>query len=88
VLSGNSYKWDGENRIVRFASSANNTGSSFTYDGLGRLVRVVGTHGGAIMADHSYTWCGNVRCLARDNTQSGSPVSTQGRAALDQRYMF
>jgi hypothetical protein len=24
----------------------------------------VGTHGGAITADHSYTWCGNVRCLA------------------------
>jgi RHS repeat-associated protein len=77
VLSGNSYKWDGENRIVRFTSSANNTGSSFTYDGLGRLVRVVDTHGGAITADHSYTWCGNVRCLAHDNTQSGSPVSTQ-----------
>jgi RHS repeat-associated protein len=77
VLSGNSYKWDGENRIVRFASSANNTGSSFTYDGLGRLVRVVDTHGGAITADHSYTWCGNVRCLAHDNTQGGSPVSTQ-----------
>jgi RHS repeat-associated protein len=77
VLSGNSYKWDGENRIVRFASSANNTGSSFTYDGLGRLVRIVDTHGGTITADHSYTWCGNVRCLAHDNTQSGSPVSTQ-----------
>jgi RHS repeat-associated protein len=77
VLSGNSYKWDGENRIVRFSSSTNNTGSSFTYDGLGRLVRVVDTHGGAITADHSYTWCGNVRCLAHDNTQSGSPVSTQ-----------
>jgi RHS repeat-associated protein len=77
VLSGNSYKWDGENRIVRFASSANNTGSSFTYDGLGRLVRIVDTHGGAITADHSYTLCGNVRCLAHDNTQSGSPVSTQ-----------
>jgi RHS repeat-associated protein len=77
VLGGNSYKWDGENRIVRFASSANNTGSSFTYDGLGRLVRVVDTHGGTITADHSYTWCGNARCLAHDNTQSGSPVSTQ-----------
>ena len=77
VLSGNSYKWDGANRVVRFANSANNTGSVFTYDGLGRLVRVVDTHAGAITADHSYTWCGNVRCLAHDNTQSGSPVSTQ-----------
>jgi RHS repeat-associated protein len=77
VLSGNSYKWDGANRVVGFANSANNTGSSFTYDGLGRLVRVVDTHAGAVTADHSYTWCGNVRCLAHDNTQSGSPVSTQ-----------
>ena len=77
VLSGKSYKWDGVNRIVRFANTANNTGSSFTYDGLGRLVRVVDTHAGAITADHSYTWCGSVRCLAHDNTQSGSPVSTQ-----------
>jgi RHS repeat-associated protein len=63
--------------IVRFANSANNTGSSFTYDGLGRLVRVVDTHGGTISADHSYFWCGAVRCLAHDNTQAGSPVSTQ-----------
>jgi RHS repeat-associated protein len=77
VLSGNSYKWDGANRLVRFASSTNNTGSSFTYDGLGRLVRVVDTHAGAITADHSYTWCGNFRCLAHDNTQANSPVSTQ-----------
>ena len=74
--------WDGENRLVRFASSSNNTGSSFTYDGLGRLVRVVDTQDGAITADHSYFWCGAVRCLAHDNTQSGSPSarSTSRRA--------
>jgi RHS repeat-associated protein len=77
VLSGKSYKWDRANRMVHFANTANNTGSTFVYDGLGRLVRVVDTHAGAITADHSYTWCGNVRCLAHDNTQSGSPVSTQ-----------
>jgi RHS repeat-associated protein len=77
VLSGKSYKWDGANRMVHFANTANNTGSTFVYDGLGRLVRVVDTHAGAITADHSYTWCGTTRCLAHDNTQSGSPVSTQ-----------
>jgi RHS repeat-associated protein len=77
ALSGKSYKWDGANRIVRFANTANNTGSSFTYDGTGHLVRVVDTHAGAITADHSYTWCGNIRCLAHDNTQTGSPVTTQ-----------
>jgi RHS repeat-associated protein len=77
LLSGVSYKWDGENRLVLLTNIGNNTGSSFTYDGLGRLVRVVDTHNGAITADHSYTWCGSSVCLAHDNTQSGSPVSTQ-----------
>jgi RHS repeat-associated protein len=77
ALSGKSYKWDGANRILRFADTATDTASSFTYDGLGRLVRVVDTHGAAKTADHSYMWCGTMRCLAHDNTQRGSPVSTQ-----------
>ena len=77
VLGGNSYKWDGADRVVSFTNTANNTASSFTYDGLGRLVRVVDTQDGTITADHSYTFCGQDRCLAHDNTQSGSPVSTQ-----------
>jgi RHS repeat-associated protein len=76
-LAGKSYKWDGANRIVKFSNSASNTTSSFTYDGLGRLVRVVDTHAGAITADHAYTWCEKNRCLAHDNTQTNSPVSTQ-----------
>lgn len=77
ALSGNSYKWDGANRVVSFTNTSNNTASSFTYDGLGRLVRVVDTRDGAITADHSYTFCASALCLAHDNTQSGSPVSTQ-----------
>lgn len=76
-LGGKSYVWDGANRIIHFANAANNTGSSFTYDGLGRLVRVVDSKGGTVTADHSYFWCGPTRCLAHDNTESGSPVSTQ-----------
>lgn len=77
VLGSNTYKWDGANRVVRFTNSVNKTSSSFIYDGLSRLVRVVDTTSGAISADHSYTWCGATRCLAHDNTQSGSPVSTE-----------
>lgn len=77
TLGGNSYTWDGANRVVAFSNAANNTSSSFTYDGLGRLVRVVDSSGGVVVADHSYTWCGTTRCLAHDNTQSGSPVSSQ-----------
>ena len=76
ALGGNVYVWDGANRLVSFSGTANNT-SSFTYDGLGRLVRVVDTDNGSVIADHSYLWCGSVRCLAHDNTQSGSPVSAQ-----------
>jgi RHS repeat-associated protein len=76
VTGSASYTWDGANRIVNFSDGSNNT-SSFTYDGLGRLVRVVDSSGGVVVADHSYFWCGTVRCLARDNTQSGSPVSAQ-----------
>jgi RHS repeat-associated protein len=40
-------------------------------------VRVVDKSSGTVTADHSYFWCGSLRCLAHDNTQSGSPVSTQ-----------
>jgi RHS repeat-associated protein len=77
MLSGKAYKWDGANRIVSFRNTAANTASSFIYDGLSRLVRVVDTTAGTVTADHSYTWCGSMRCLAHDNTQSGSPVSTE-----------
>ncbi len=77
TLAGKNYSWDGANRLVRFSSTANGTTSAFSYDGVGRLVRIVDTKGGVTTADHSYTWCGPVRCLAHDNTQSGSPVSTQ-----------
>ena len=48
----------------------------FVYDGLGQLVRVVDIANGAITADHTYLWCGYVRCAAHDNAQTGSPIST------------
>jgi RHS repeat-associated protein len=75
-LGANSYTWDGANRIISFAG-AGNKASTFTYDGLNRLVRIVDTTSGTVTADHSYFWCGSVRCLAHDNTQTGSPVTTQ-----------
>lgn len=40
-------------------------------------MRVVDSSSGTVVADHSYFLCGTVRRLAHDNTQSGSPVSTQ-----------
>jgi RHS repeat-associated protein len=77
ALGGNTYTWDGANRLLTFANSVAGTSSTFTYDGLGRLVQVVDSTGSSTTANHSYTWCGSVRCLAHDNTQSGSPVSAQ-----------
>jgi RHS repeat-associated protein len=77
VFGNNTYKWDGANRVILFSNPASNVASRFVYDGLGRLVRVIDAQGGTVTADHSYTWCGSTRCLAHDNTQSGSPVSTQ-----------
>lgn len=76
TLGNNAYTWDGANRLISFTGPSG-TSSSFTYDGLGRLVRAVDYSAGSLVADHSYFWCGTVRCLAHDNTQSGSPVSTQ-----------
>jgi RHS repeat-associated protein len=75
-LGGVTYAWDGANRLVSFAEASGRS-STFTYDGLGHLVRIVDQTNGTVTADHSYFWCGAVRCLAHDNTQSGSPVSTQ-----------
>ncbi len=60
-------------RIASSASTdASNNSSAFTYDGVGRLVRIVDSHNGSVVADHSYLWCGWARCLERDNTQVGS----------------
>lgn len=75
-LGGNIYTWDGANRITNFAN-ASGASSTFTYDGVGHLVRVVDQMNGITTADHSYVWCGSKRCLAHDNTQNGSPISTQ-----------
>lgn len=75
-LGGATYTWDGANRAVGFANASGQS-STFTYDGQGRLVRIVDKSNGNVTADHAFTWCGNVRCLAHDNTQTGSPVSTQ-----------
>src|SRR6185437_4509927 len=75
-LSGATYTWDGANRIISFAGASGQS-STFTYDGLGHLVRIVDQTNGTVTADHAYFWCGQVRCLAHDNMQGGSPVSAQ-----------
>ena len=76
-LEGNTYTWDGANRILSITLSSGVT-SAFTYNGLGELVQVTEQSStGSVLANHAYLWCGVTLCLARDNTQSGSPVSTE-----------
>jgi len=75
-LGGKTYTWDGARRLASVADATGHA-SIFTYNGVGNLVRVVDTVNGSVTADHSYLWCGNTRCVAHDNTQSGSPVTAQ-----------
>ncbi|MGH9563711.1 MAG: RHS repeat-associated core domain-containing protein, partial [Terracidiphilus sp.] len=78
ALRGYGYAWDGANRLFTSANPNPTSASAFFYDGLGRLGRVVERNSaGAVTADHAYLWCGRAPCLAHDNTQSGSPVSTE-----------
>jgi len=75
ALDGATYAWDGANRLAKYVSGVNE--SDFVYDGQSRLVRIIDKMAGIVTGDHAYTWCGMQRCLERDNTQSGSPVSKQ-----------
>ena len=71
------YSYDQLGRLIQVSSGAQS--SLFTYDGLSRLVQVVdevaerpGLGFGArrvVVADHSYSWCGIVRCVEVDNTR-------------------
>ena len=76
-LDGNTYTWDGGNRILSVTLSSGVT-SAFTYNGFGQVVQVTETSStGSVLGNHGYLWCGETLCLAHDNTQSGSPVSTE-----------
>jgi len=77
TLGNENYSWDEANRLISATNSVANTTSTFTYDGFGRVVRVVDSAAGTVVTDYAYLWCGMTVCQARDNTQSGSPVSTQ-----------
>ena len=72
TLDGKQYSWDGANRLVKIATGS--AESDFSYDGLGRLVRIVEKQAGAVTADRAFGWCGQLRCVERDNRQAGSPV--------------
>lgn len=75
ALGGATYTWDGANRLATATVGA--APSTFTYDGLSHIARIVDTKAGAIVADRAFTWCGDERCAAHDNTQGSSPVATR-----------
>ena len=63
--------------VTRLNRSQRPAETDFVYDGLSRLVEIIEKTSGTITADHAYTWCGQTRCLERDNRQGSSPVSKQ-----------
>jgi RHS repeat-associated protein len=74
-----SYSYDALNRLTQVSYKARETlaggrsvivaaSTSFAYDPLGRLVQVVDKVGGSVTANHTYAWCGSVRCAEFDNT--------------------
>jgi RHS repeat-associated protein len=67
------YSWDAANRLNSVKKGEHE--SLFTYDGFGRVVRQVERDHGATVEDHAYLWCGTTRCLERDNTKPGAPIS-------------
>ena len=84
TLGAANYTWDALNRLVSVSSGTSPNGSSipaqetdFGYDGLDHLVRILQKQNGQVVGDLLYFWCGAVRCLEHDNTQSGAPVSKQ-----------
>ena len=84
-VGGPIYTYDSQNRLTKVASG--NKVTTFTYDGIGRVVQVVDQVGGAVVANHSYAWCGNVRCAEYDNTrQIPSSTANQTTAATDKFY--
>jgi RHS repeat-associated protein len=89
-LDDTKYDWDAQDRLVKII--AGDRQSDFSYDGLDRIVRIVERRAGKVEKDHAYGWCGAVRCLERDNLQSGSPVSKQyfgqGFIAGGKRYYY
>jgi len=83
------YSYDAFNRLTQAGSRGGVT--QFVYDGIGRLVQVIDSaRTGAvetIVANHSYAWCGNVRCVETDNTQQVTPKgSTQTVGSPDKIY--
>ena len=77
---------DDPNRLVEVTNGNNQT--TFGYDGIGRLTQVVDSVSGAVVANHSYVWCGGTRCAELDNTDevSASPLDGETMPAADKLY--
>jgi RHS repeat-associated protein len=78
------YTYDSFNRLA--TATSGNAVSTFTYDGIGRVVQVVDQVSGAVVANHSYAWCGNERCVELDNTNQIPSSNSQTMAAPAEAY--
>jgi RHS repeat-associated protein len=72
-VGGPTYTYDGLGRLVEVVNGTKST--NVQYDGLGRVVQIVDSVAGAVVANHSYAWCGHVRCVELDDTDQ-IPAST------------
>jgi RHS repeat-associated protein len=81
------YKYDDFGRVISRTTGAQST--AFNYDGLGRLIQVVDTTPAPdpghrfVVANHTYVWCGGVRCVQYDNQN----LDSNGRPTVSRVYV-
>jgi RHS repeat-associated protein len=85
-IGGPTYTYDTMGRLVKVVNGTQST--NVYYDGLRRVVQIVDAVAGGSVANHSYAWCGNVRCVELDNMNliPASTISTQTMPAPDKVY--
>jgi RHS repeat-associated protein len=66
AVSGESYEWDAEHRLVAIIRGSRRV--EMSYDGMGHRTRITQRDNGTITRDRRYLWCGSDLCEERDAT--------------------
>lgn len=67
--TGNSFKWDAEDRLVEIDYVGSGNKTEFQYDALGRNIQMVES-GGSTPGTKNFVWCGLQRCQERSSTNA------------------